>query len=171
MKVHIKLLILIIAFFSFLACKTPMPVIPDLQTTEIYETELSVNEFPAPQVLQAGTASMRILGVNSNRADILVTVNFNNPNRTEITSLKITYNYYINRTSFIRGIIDDSKPLAALSVSPVTFRLIVNYNDLFRSFPALRNSNEAPVLLVLSCEAANGETANMEVSGILPIRR
>jgi len=94
-----------------------------------------------------------------------------NTNVFEIPPPKITYDYQLSRNSFIKGIIESDRLLAASSVTPVFFRLVVNYSDLYRSNRTLRNSNlaELPSLLIMTCEL--DEVMNFELTGTLPLVR
>jgi len=171
-------LIIVVCFVLFLVtCKTPAAVIPELVIEqEPVQQELIIVELEEPpigQPPQMGAASMEILSIDSVRAEIIITVNFDNPNVFAVPSPKITYNYLLNRHVFIRGIIENERTLNPSSVTPVSFRLFVNYTDLFRSFPALRNQNEVPSLIVLTYEfgaQGGGEIVNLEIAGVLPLR-
>ena len=180
MKKTIIAAIALFAFLSFPVCQTPPkavqePVIENIKELEIVETAEIMEVLPEPQSPLPGAASMRIQSIDSNRAIINVIVNFENPNVFEIPSPRILYNYQLNRISFIRGMIESEKPLAASSVTPVSFRLMVSYADLFRSFTSFRNLSEVPSLLTLVCEFANPvyneRMTSLEIPGILPIRR
>lgn len=131
---------------------------------------------PVPQPPNAGAASMKIDKIDSTRAEILVTVNFDNPNIFDIPSPTINYNYHINRNLFIRGLIESDGYLAASSTTPIVFRMLVFYTDLYRSNRPLRNSPlaEVPSLLVMTCDFDNTnpdwENFTFEISGTLPLR-
>jgi hypothetical protein len=175
MKRYFLILLVLYILLNFLTCKTPPPILePEIEQEVIPEKEIEVEPiYQVPLVVQPpemGFASMEIRNIDSNRADIIVMINFDNPNSFVIPSPRITYNYLLNGSSFIRGIIEDNIPLAASSVTPVAFPLIVNYAGLFRSFPAFRSLNEASSLLTLIIEFDN-ETTNWEINGALPLRR
>jgi len=131
--------------------------------------------LPIPQLPQVRTPSMRMENANTTRAEIVVTVNMVNPNPFSIPSPKLTYDYQLNRSSFIRGEIDNEGPLAANTTTPVVFRLIVTYADLFRNFAAMRNLFEVNSLLIMTCDfnmpGLNSEPLRFEVAGRLPILR
>jgi LEA14-like dessication related protein len=149
----------------FVTCKTSTPVFFEPVEPEIeQEVESPVTQFP-----QMNGASMEIQNIDSNRAVIIVSVNFDNPNSFEVQSPRIVYNYFLNRNSFVRGIIENETSLAPVSTTLVSFRMVVNYTDLFRSFPAFRNLNQVPTLIVLACEF-DGEIKNWEINGVLPLR-
>jgi len=118
---------------------------------------------------------MVINKIDSIKAEILVTVDFNNPNKYEIPSPTINYNYHINRNSFIKGMVESSKYLAASSTTQVEFRLFVFYPDLYRSNHRLRTSNmaEVPSLLVMTYDfddyGFNKEKVTFEIPGTLPL--
>jgi len=157
-----------------------------------YKTALSVNfsfpgfgdkvwnfnfegELPFPQLPRLSTPTLVIDNINSTRAEIFVTINVENPNAFEIPPPKFSYDYQLNKKSFIKGSVENEPPLAPNSVTPIKFRMVVNYADLFRSFTSLLSVKEADSLLVLTCDFGNpvfsGESRRFEVSGVFPVRR
>jgi hypothetical protein len=163
----LKLLITASAFLLLFACVTPSVV--------IYEPVIEEPHIFIPP--QIGRAYMTIENIDSNRAEILVTVNVGNLNTYVMMSPVIIYDYRLNGNTFIRGRVEGSRQLAASSVTPVEFRLFVNYEDLYRNFRQMRNLNltEASSLLFLTLEYENDdfiwETVHMEIGGILPLQR
>jgi LEA14-like dessication related protein len=153
-----------------LGVKIPLPILRDKVWQ--FEREGSVPMLQLPQIR---TPVMRMENANITRAIINVTVNVVNPNPFEIPVPRITYDYLLNRSSFIKGNIESQTPLAPLSTTPVVFQLIVTYSDLFRSFSAMRNLFEVPALLIVTCDfgipAFSGEAMRFEVAGTLPILR
>jgi len=131
--------------------------------------------IPVPQLPQVRAPVLRMENANITRAIMNVTVNITNPNPFEIPTPKITYDYLLNRNSFIKGEVINEGSLAANSTTPVVFQLTVTYSDLFRSFSAMRNLFEVPSLLVLTCDlgmpALRSDPLRFEVSGTLPILR
>ena len=134
-----------------------------------------LGNLPIPQLPRIGTPSMRVENTNITRAEILVTMNVENPNVFAIPSPRITYDYQLNRNSFIRGNVEDQGLLAASSTTPIVFRMVVNYSDLFRSFASLITAREASSLLVMTCDInmpfLNSEPKRFEIAGTLPILR
>ncbi|MCL2411958.1 MAG: hypothetical protein FWC97_09990 [Treponema sp.] len=152
---------------AFAGCRT----VASVQQPLIEQEKSAVKEeVAAAQLPQRIGASMMVQSVEAHRAVVVVTVYFDNPNLFEIPAPRIVYNYSLNRNSFIRGIVNDASPLAGSAVTPVSFRLIVNYTDLFRSFPRLRNLNQVDGLVTLSYELGD-ELVNLEIAGVLPLRR
>ena len=119
--------------------------------------------------------TMRVENTNITRAEILVSMNIENPNIFPIPSPIINYDFQLNRNSFIRGNVESEEPLAASVSTPVNLRLIVNYADLFRSFASLIVAREAASLLIMTCDfnipVLNIEPMRFEVAGTLPIMR
>jgi len=130
---------------------------------------------PIPQLPRIRTPSMRMENANTTRAEINVTVNVENPNPFELPMPKIEYDYQLNRVSFIKGNLENEGTLAANKVTPVTFKLIVNYADLFRNFSSLLNAFQTNSLLIVTCDyglpALSSEPQRFEVSGTLPVLR
>jgi len=158
-----------VGFKTALDVKIPIPVLG----TKVWRLEHN-GSLPIPQIPQVAAPSMRIDNINITGAEILVTLNIVNPNAFELPSPKITYNYMVNRNSFIRGTIENERPLAPSSTTPINFRLLVNYSDLFRTFASLATAREAASLLTLSCDFGvpifSGHNVNLELAGTLPLR-
>ncbi|MCL2721874.1 MAG: LEA type 2 family protein [Treponema sp.] len=149
--------------------KIPLPILGN----KVWKLEHSGN-FPIPQVPQVSSPSMRVDNVSITGAEVVVTLNFVNPNAFALPSPKITYNYMVNRNSFIRGTIENQQPLAPSSTTPISFRMLVNYADLFRTFTSLLTASQAASLLTLSCDFGvpifSGQNVNLELTGTLPLR-
>jgi LEA14-like dessication related protein len=150
--------------------KIPLPVLGD----KSWRLEHS-GTIPLPQLPRVSAPSMRIESSNTSRSEILVTMNVENPNPFQVPLPIITYDYQLNRNSFIRGNVNNTGFLAPSSTTPVSFRLTVNYSDLFRSFASLINAREVSSLLLISCDFGipvfSGEPMNFQVAGTLPIVR
>ena len=187
---NIKKIVIIISLCAVLVistCQTSAtvsiePVQPAVSESSAVNTEKvliveSKAELPVTKPPQVDMASMKIGNINPNRAEIVVTINVENPNVFEISPPIITYDYHLNRNSFIRGIIEGENLLAASSVTPVVFRLFVSYSDLYRSYRQLRTSNltEIPSFLTMTCDYKNPnftwEVLNFELAGTLPLIR
>jgi LEA14-like dessication related protein len=191
-----NILLALVAFFVFLSlsnCQTSIPAVqepvgepvreiepPAVVVFENIQVEIEIEiekEHPVPQPPQIEMASMKIENINSNRAEILVTINVENSNVFEIPSPRIIYDYQLNRNSFIRGIIESDKLLAASSTTPVVFSLLVHYADLYRSNRQLRTSNltNIPSLLIMTCDFdildLDIESMHFEIADTLPLMR
>jgi len=171
MKKYLLLAVVIIVFLALMNCKTPAPA-PEVGAPAAVELEPRI-----PQAPHIDVASMRIENINSNRAMILVTINVENTNVFEIPSPTITYDYWLDRNSFIKGIIESDTLLAASSITPVEFRLFVFYADLYRSNRLLRTSraHEIPSKLVMTCNydipVIDFQPMFFELTGTLPLLR
>ena len=132
-------------------------------------------ELPLPQLPLLSAPAIVIESVDFSKVEILVSINVENPNVFEIPSPKFSYDYILNKKSFIWGIIEDETPLAPTSVTPVKFRMVVNYADLFRTYSSFSFTRETSSLLVLTCDfripVFSGESRRFEVPGVFPIRR
>jgi len=155
---------------AVLGLKFPYPLIRDKVWTLEREGKL-----PIPQLPRIRTPSMRMEKADTTRAEINVTVNVENPNPFELPIPRIEYEYQLNKNSFIKGNLENEGALAANKVTPVTFKLIINYADLFRNFPSLLSAFQANSLLIITCDyrlpALSREPERFEVSGTLPVLR
>jgi len=151
-----------------LALKFALPVLGE----KVWNLERE-GELPLPQLPKLSSPSMRIESRDNTKADILVSVNVENPNVFELPPLTIKYDYQLNRNSFVKGE-TVSGTLAASAVTPVGFRLSVNYADLFKAFASLLTSREVSSAISLTGDfgipAFGGETFNLNASGSLPLR-
>jgi LEA14-like dessication related protein len=132
-------------------------------------------ELPLLQLPLISVPAMVMDNAEYSKTEILVTVNVENPNVFEIPSPKFSYDYQISKKSFIWGIAENEAPLAPNSVTPIQFRLIVNYADFYRSFSNVKYTREAGSLLVLLCDyripVFSGESRRFDSPGAVPIRR
>jgi len=153
-----------------LGLKFPLPIIRD----KVWKFEHS-GTLPMPQLPRIRTPSMRMENANTTRAEIIVTINVENPNPFELPMPRIEYDYQLNKNSFIKGNLENEGVLAANKTTPVTFKLVVTYADLFRSFTSLLNSFQVNSLLVITCDfglpSLGSEPQRFEVSGTLPVLR
>jgi len=157
-----------VGFRTAFALKFNLPVLGE----KIFRLEHN-GSLPLPQVPQITAPSMRVDKVDILGAEIVVSLNINNPNVFSMPSPIISYNYMINRNTFISGRVDD-RPLAASSNTPVVFRMIVNYADLFRTFASLVTAREVASTLSLNCDfnipVFRTDALNLELAGTLPLR-
>jgi len=131
-------------------------------------------ELPLPQLPRFSSPSVTLSSRDTTKAELVVSINIENPNVFELPSPKINYDYSLNRNSFIKGVAESESPLAPSAVTPLTFRLVVTYADLFRSFASLLTAREVTSLLSLTCDLGipffSGETLKLEIPGTLPLR-
>jgi LEA14-like dessication related protein len=157
------------AYKVALAMKFSIPVFGDKVWNFQHE-----GEIPFPQLPRLTSPSLRLENASLTGAEIVFTVNVDNPNAFALPSPKIDYDFQLNRASFIKGRVDNSGPIAAYAVTPVSFRMIVNYADLFRNFSALRASPQVQSLLLFRCDfdipVFSGEALRLEIPWNLPLR-
>lgn len=153
-----------------LGLKFPLPLIRD----RVWAFEHS-DSLPIPQLPRVRTPSMRMESANTTRAEITATVNVENPNPFELPMPRIEYEYQLNKNSFIKGNLENEGVLPANKTTPVTFKLVVTYADLFRSFASLFTQFQVNSLLIITCDfgipALSSEPVRYEVSGTLPVLR
>jgi len=158
------------AYKLTLAVKIPIPVFED----RVWNLEYN-GDFPLPQQPRFSSPSMRIENAGLNRADVVISINVENPNVFPLPAPVINYDFSINRNSFIRGEMANNRTLPPSSTTPLTLRLQISFTDLFRSFTALRNVREAASLLIFECDfgipAFKGESLRFELPGSLPLPR
>jgi len=152
-----------------LAVKFLFPVIGEKVFNFDYEGSL-----PLPQLPRFSAPSVSFSARDAARAELLVSINVENPNVFQLPSPKISYDYSLNRNSFIKGVVESDKPLAPSSTTPFNFRLVVTFADLFRSFASLITAREVTSLLNLTCDFGipifSGDSIKLEIPGTLPLR-
>ncbi|WP_461246922.1 LEA type 2 family protein [Treponema sp. R6D11] len=177
MKKNILSVTAIIIMVAVIACKT---VKPSFQEPDLVEKDLNFDNTGDLPLIQLPLISVPVMvmdNVDNSKTEILVTVNVENPNVFEIPSPKFSYDYQLNKKSFIRGVIENETTLAPNSVTPIQFRLVVNYADYYRNLSTFTNANtrEMGSLLILICDfripAFSGEIRRFDVPGAFPIRR
>ena len=151
-----------------LAAKFALPILGD----RVWHFEHE-GVFPVLQMPKLSMPSMKIDRIDFTRAQLLFTVNVENPNEFDLPSPKMAYDYLVNNNSVIKSTLESNAALAAAAVTPIIIRLEVQYADLYRSFQALRNLGEAPSKLSLvsdfSLPAFAGNTSLTEITGSLPL--
>jgi len=152
-----------------LGVKIPIPLLGE----KVWNLEHQ-GSLPLPQLPRLSSPSIKLGTVNTSGAEVLVSLNFENPNSFPLPSPKINYNYSINRNSFIRGEVNN-KPLAASVTTPIELKLQVTYADLFRSFASLLTSSSVSSVFSFDCDFGipflGGNITNRELPLTLPLRR
>jgi len=153
-----------------LGVKFPLPLLKEKVWTFEHNGSL-----PIPQLPKIRTPSMRMENANTTRAEIIVTINVENPNPFELPMPKIEYDYQLNKNSFIKGNLENEGVLAANKTTPVTFKLVITYADLFRSFASLMTQFQVNTLLIVTCDfgipSLGSTPQRYEVPGTLPVLR
>lgn len=129
--------------------------------------------LPIPQLPRVGAPSMRVESTDLTRAILVYSFNVENPNAFQLPTPVINYDFQVNRSSFLRGGVDNLGPLAASSTTPISLRLQVSYAELIRSFASLFGAREAASLLVVTSDFGIpflGGPSRFEISGTLPLR-
>jgi LEA14-like dessication related protein len=128
---------------------------------------------PLVQTIALHNPSSRIEKLDFDGADIVCSVEIDNPNPFSIPFPEIGYNYTVRNTGFITGIAEFPGSLAAGGRTTAEIRLRAAFADLYRSVPALRAVGEAASLLSLSFPVAlpgfEGEQLSLEIPGSLPL--
>jgi LEA14-like dessication related protein len=150
-----------------LAAKFAIPVLGD----KVFNFSHS-GTFPVLQMPKLSMPTLRFDKMDFTKAELLFTVNVENPNNFPLPSPKLAYDYFVNNNSFIKSSMS-AAPLAAATVTAVPIRLTVNYADLYRNFQALRNSNETPSRFSMksdfSVPAFAGDSFMTELAASLPL--
>ena len=131
--------------------------------------------FPVLQMPKISAPSFKVDKLDFTKAELLFTVNVENPNKFELPLPKMAYDYSISNNSFLKSSVDISKPLAAAAVTPVLIRLTVDYIELLQNFASLRNLNEVQSRLSLNTDfgipafAGESGTNLTNIAATLPI--
>jgi len=151
-----------------LGVKFTLPVLGDKAWDFAHEGEL-----PLPQLPKLSAPTMSIGSRDLTRAEVLVTMNIENPNVFPLPPITIKYDYKLNSNSFLSGD-TKSETIPPNSTAPVVFRLGVNYADVLRIIGSLLTSSSVSSSISLSGDfgipAFGGETFNLSASGTLPLR-
>jgi len=151
-----------------LGLKIPLPVLGEKVWNIEHEGKL-----PLPQAPKLSQPSVNVGAVDASKVILNISFNIENPNVFALPAPKISYDYKLNRNSFIKGRLDNQKPLAASSVTPVNFQLQVTYADLFRSIASLINTRNVTSALDISFDFGLSEIGmdilTRTVTGTLPL--
>jgi len=132
-------------------------------------------EIPMPQLPKISAPVMRVEKMDLTMVEWFVSVNVENPNPFDLPQPKIAFNYQIDNRSFIQNTLTNRGQLAASSVTPVVFGLVVYYADLFRVFSNLRNSanvqSQLDITFDFGVPVFSGESFNLKIPAALPLFR
>jgi LEA14-like dessication related protein len=151
-----------------LAVKIPLPIMGD----KVFNFEHK-GIFPVLQMPKLTMPAMKFDKLDFTKADLLFTLNVENPNSFNLPSPKLAYDYLVNKNSFVKSTIASTAPLAAGAVTAIPIKISVNYVELFQKFASLRSMGEAPSQLSLKSDFSIPAFANdsflSEATGSLPI--
>jgi LEA14-like dessication related protein len=129
--------------------------------------------IPLVRMIAFRNPVFRIENLDFNGADIVCSVDIENPNPFPLPFPAINYNYAVRNNDFITGTAEFPGPLAAGGLSPAEIRLPVAFSDLYRNVPSLRTVGEAADLFSLSATVSlpgfEGEKISLELPGSLPL--
>jgi LEA14-like dessication related protein len=128
---------------------------------------------PVLQIPKFTAPSFKIGRLNFTGAELVCSVNVENPNNFELPFPDMDYDFGINGNSFLKSSVVMGAGLAAAAVSPVDIKLQLNYADLYKTFQSLKNSSEANCLLALKSKFAipafSEESSSLDIAGKLPM--
>ena len=131
-------------------------------------------QVPLPQLPRVSMPSMSIDRLELNGAEILVTLNVENPNIFSLPPPVINFEYLVNGNRFINSVMETTEPLGPSSTTPIAFRFPVRFADLFRVFMNLQNLRDVPTQLNLTYDfgipAFLGSIPGHQITGRLPLR-
>jgi LEA14-like dessication related protein len=132
-------------------------------------------EIPMPQFPKISAPVMRVEKMDLSMVEWFVSVNIENPNPFELPPPKIAFNYQIENRTLLQNTLPSKGQLAASSVTPVVFGLVVYYADVFRVFSNLRNSTNVQSQLDISFDFGvpvfKDENFNLRIPASLPLSR
>jgi len=108
--------------------------------------------FPLLQPPKINMPSIKLDKIDFTKADLIFTMDVENPNSFALPMPKMDYDYKISNNSYIKSSVGTGGMLAAAAATPVAIQLSVNYLDLLQKIVALVNANEAPSLLSLNTD-------------------
>lgn len=116
---------------------------------------------------------MRVEKIHTNMVEWYVSVSVENLNAFALPEPSHTLVYQVNERTFIRRTIQNKQPIAAFSVTPIVFGLLVYYNDIFRVFPDLITAKEIPSKLDMVFDffipAFTDDIFRLQIPAILPV--
>jgi LEA14-like dessication related protein len=130
-------------------------------------------KIPLLRMIAFRNPSLRIEKLDFEGADIICSLDIENPNPFPLPFPKIAYNYAVRNSVFITGTTEIPGSLAAGALTPVEIRRRVVYADLYRDFSALKTVGEAAVLFSLSSRVSfpgfGEERFTADLPGSLPL--
>ncbi|MDR0641496.1 MAG: LEA type 2 family protein [Treponema sp.] len=157
-----------LAYSITLETRFPLPMLGDV----VWNFD-HTGRIPLVQMIAFHNLSSRIEKLDFTGADIVCSVEIDNPNPFPLPFPAIDYSYTVRNTGFITGTAEFPGSLAAEGRTPAEIRLRAAFPDLYRVIPALRTVGEAASLLSLSSLVVlpgfEGEKLALEISGSLPL--
>ena len=151
-----------------LAVNIPLPVLGNRVWNFEHE-----GVFPLLQAPRLSMPSLRVDRMDLTSADIVVSLNVDNPNAFPLPPPRISYDLLVNRASFIQNQTEAAAPLAASSSTPVSFRTTIDYASVLRGFVGSLTAGEVPIQFNLSFDFAipffSGQ--DLQIPGTLPLPR
>ena len=151
-----------------LAVNIPLPVLGNRVWNFEHE-----GVFPLLQAPRLSMPSLRIDRMDLSGAEIVVSVNVDNPNVFALPPPRISYDLLVNRASFVQNQMEAAAPLAASSSTPVSFRTTIDYASVLRGFVGSLTAGEVPIQFNLDFDFAipffSGQS--LQIPGTLPLPR
>jgi LEA14-like dessication related protein len=130
--------------------------------------------IPLVKMPKLSGGSLKIEKLDFTGVELLCSVNVDNPNKFELPFPKMDYDYSLNKNSFIKTSVDQKGPLAAAAITPVNFKMSINYADLYKNVSSLKTVGAAAGLLALTTAFAipafeNEKPSVLELPNNLPL--
>jgi LEA14-like dessication related protein len=130
-------------------------------------------KIPLLRMIAFRNPSLRIEKLDFEGADIICSLDIDNPNPFPLPFPEIAYNYAVRNSVFVTGTSAFPGSLAAGALTPVEIRLRIVYADLYRDFSALRAVGEAAALFSLASRISlpgfGEERFTADIPGSLPL--
>jgi LEA14-like dessication related protein len=133
----------------------------------------SRGKIPLVQKIAFRNPSFEILNLDFTAADILFSLELDNPNPFPLPFPDIRYTFELWNNPFLEGQVEHPDTLAPESRQPLRVRFRIPYADLYRSFSALKSIGEASCLLslrsLISLPGHTDERLSLDIPGLLPL--
>jgi LEA14-like dessication related protein len=148
----------------------PIPLIQE----KVFTFEHSGN-LPLLQTPKISAPSFEIAKADFEGIGVLCKFNVDNPNVFPIPFPKVDWDYSVNKTSFIKSSLAETKVLPAKASTPVDIRVDISYLQLFAAIQSLAAGSEVPSLMNINADfpipALENTAAALDIPGMLPLLR
>jgi LEA14-like dessication related protein len=156
------------AYAVSLGVTFPIPLIQSKTFTFEHEGRIPLLQMP-----KISAPSFKIANAGFDGIGIVCSFNVENPNVFPLPFPKVDWDYSVNKTSFIKSSLSETKPLPAKAVTPVDIRVDIAYAELFKAIQSVAAAGEAPFVMNLNAAfpipALENPGAALEIPGTIPL--
>ena len=111
-------------------------IILSLNSCAIFQSIISGAGIKEPE---ADFVNARLSGLSFDAVDFLFDLKIKNPNKIGIKLAKLDYEFFVNESSFLKGIQDKGIEIVSMGEQTVQFPISLRFSDLYQTFQTLKS--------------------------------